>query len=114
LEPEDDHDPRFSLANERTFLAWNRTALALIAGGIAAARFLGRGTGALPLIVGLGLILLGGYTAWASFRRWRGVERAIRLREPEPASDLPQTLTAGVVVFCLAAIVLAVVLFANR
>ncbi|WP_283215114.1 DUF202 domain-containing protein [Pseudofrankia sp. DC12] len=30
-----DPDYRFSLANERTFLAWIRTALALLAGGIA-------------------------------------------------------------------------------
>jgi len=28
-------DPRFSLANERTFLAWIRTALALFAAGVA-------------------------------------------------------------------------------
>lgn len=27
-------DPRFTFANERTFLAWVRTALALVAGGI--------------------------------------------------------------------------------
>lgn len=33
------HDPdyRFSLANERTFLAWLRTALALLGGGVALA-----------------------------------------------------------------------------
>ncbi|MBV9808904.1 MAG: DUF202 domain-containing protein, partial [Solirubrobacterales bacterium] len=35
-----DPDPRFTFANERTFLAWNRTALALIAAGLAAAQFL--------------------------------------------------------------------------
>ena len=35
-----DPDPRFTLANERTFLAWNRTALALIGGGLAAGQLL--------------------------------------------------------------------------
>ena len=30
-----EHDPRFSLAYERTFLAWIRTGLALTAGGVA-------------------------------------------------------------------------------
>ena len=32
-------DPRFTLANERTFLAWIRTSLALLAGGIAIEAF---------------------------------------------------------------------------
>ena len=31
-------DPRFSLANERTYLAWVRTAFALAAGGVVAAK----------------------------------------------------------------------------
>ena len=35
-----DPDPRFTFANERTFLAWNRTALAFVAAGLAAAEFL--------------------------------------------------------------------------
>ena len=35
-----DPDPRFTLANERTYLAWNRTALALIGGGLAAGQLL--------------------------------------------------------------------------
>jgi putative membrane protein len=48
-------DVRFSFANERTFLAWNRTALALIATGIAATQLLptstssaGEGSSAYP------------------------------------------------------------------
>ena len=36
----EDPDPRFTFANERTFLAWNRTALALIGGGLAAGQLL--------------------------------------------------------------------------
>ena len=36
----EDIDPRFSYANERTFLAWNRTALALIGVGLAVANLL--------------------------------------------------------------------------
>ncbi len=50
-------DVRFSYANERTFLAWNRTALALIATGVAATQLLpkfdvtfGRRLLGLPLI----------------------------------------------------------------
>lgn len=31
----DEPDPRFSLANERTFLAWTRTSLAMLAGSVA-------------------------------------------------------------------------------
>ena len=49
-------DARFSYANERTFLAWNRTALALIGVGLAVANLLppfnfagGRRLLALPL-----------------------------------------------------------------
>ena len=34
-------DPRFTLANERTFLAWIRTSLAFLAGGIAIEAFTG-------------------------------------------------------------------------
>ena len=35
-------DPRFTLANERTFLAWIRTALALVASGIGLEAFVPR------------------------------------------------------------------------
>lgn len=80
----DDIDYRFSLANERTFLAWIRTALALVAGGIAAAKALDfhhavwRWTVAGPPIVA-GLLLAVDATV-----RWRAYERAMRARRRLP------------------------------
>ena len=41
LGPGREPDPRFSLANERTFLAWIRTALTLLGGGVAIEAFAG-------------------------------------------------------------------------
>jgi putative membrane protein len=79
-------DPRFTFANERTFLAWNRTALALIGGGLAAGQLLDFKTEAVRLVVSLAPILLGGAVAVSSYRRWEANERAMRLREPLPAA----------------------------
>jgi putative membrane protein len=81
----DDPDPRFTMANERTFLAWNRTSLALIGGGLAAGQLLDFQTRAVQLIVSLVPILLGGTLAIASYRRWEANERAMRLGQPLPA-----------------------------
>ncbi len=75
-------DPRFSLANERTFLAWNRTALALIGGGLAAAQLLRFGLTSARLLIGLPLIALGGVVGIAGIRRWRASELAMRTRTP--------------------------------
>ena len=86
-------DPRFSFANERTFLAWNRTALALVGVGLAVANLLppfsfayGRRMLALPLIA------LGGAISLLSLREWGQNERAMRLGEPLPGSRLPIVL----------------------
>jgi putative membrane protein len=82
----DPPDPRFSFANERTFLAWNRTALALIGGGLAAGQLLDFETEALRLIVALVPIVLGGVLAITSYGRWEANERAMRLGEPLPGT----------------------------
>ena len=79
-------DPRFSFANERTFLAWNRTALTRDR------RRPGRRPGGAPdfgrsaggLIVGLALIVLGAATGIAGVARWWSSETAMRLRAPLP------------------------------
>ncbi len=66
-------DARFSLANERTFLAWMRTALGLIAGGIAAAKALDfqhelvRWVVAVPLLVGGAAMAVGAWSRWQRY-----------------------------------------------
>jgi inner membrane protein YidH len=102
-----DPDPRFTLANERTFLAWNRTALALIGGGLAAGQLLHLHARLGRLAVGLPPIALGLVLALTSYRRWQDNERALRLDEPLPDGGLPRLLVAGIVAV---AVVLAVVL----
>ena len=69
-------DARFTYANERTFLAWSRTSLALVVTGIAATQLLPKLDleGARRLI-GIPLILLGAVLALVSYRHWYANER---------------------------------------
>jgi putative membrane protein len=106
-------DPRFTFANERTFLAWNRTSLALIAGGIAVAQFLKLGFHGARLIIALPLIGLGVFTSVGSYRLWQRNERALRLGEPLPRTALREILVYGVAIFAIAAGALAVVQYFN-
>jgi len=93
-------DPRFSFANERTFLAWNRTALALIGGGLAASQLLRVNVEGVQLSIGLPLIALGAVTGLAGLMRWRASERAMWSGVPVPRSRLAPALlsaTAGAI-----------------
>jgi putative membrane protein len=101
---ETDREPdyRFSLANERTLLAWIRTALALDAAGLAVIRY------APPLAiggaregVGIVLVLLGAVTAGASYRRYVRVTRAMRAGRPLPVTSLPRMLSISLFVLSL-------------
>ena len=100
-----DHpDYRFTLANERTLLAYLRTGLALVAGGVAVAQYapdLGVRWGS--AVVALGLVVIGLGTATAGWLRWRANERAIREGAPLPATRLVPGIVAAV------ALVIAVV-----
>jgi putative membrane protein len=99
-------DPRFSFANERTFLAWLRTALALVSGGVALDVI------DLPLaddvqkLLAIMLVLLGLLCSLASWLRWGRAERAMRRSAPLPSSPFAAVLAAGVVV-CAIAIMLS-------
>lgn len=91
-------DARFTLANERTLLAWVRTALALIAGGVAL-EVLGLDLHpGLRLTASLVLLVMGIATPVLAWISWMRTERALRRGEPLPASILGATLAAGVVV----------------
>jgi putative membrane protein len=82
-------DARFSYANERTFLAWIRTALRLMTAGLAITQLLREFD--LPggrRLIGLPLIALGVVIAVASYRQWRANERAMRLDRPLLAIEL--------------------------
>lgn len=95
-------DARFTLANERTFLAWTRTSLAFLAGGIA--------LGAFPLaeisdevrtltaifVVAVGVLISGGAAV-----RWLRVERAMRHGRPLPIPGIVPLLSFAAVGACL-------------
>jgi len=80
-------DYRFSLANERTFLAWIRTALALLAGGVLLDQFATH-LGPRAVLVGLAVALsvLAAALCGAAYLRWRGNEIAMRHARPLPAT----------------------------
>lgn len=107
-------DPRFTLANERTYLAWTRTSIALIGAGLVAAQFLKLGFRAAALIVGVALVVLGGLMSFAGYRNWQRNDRALRLGQPLPPSTMPHVLARGMVLFAVAAAALAALAFAAR
>jgi putative membrane protein len=103
-------DARFTFANERTFLAWIRTALALVVAGVAVAQLLPPFPG-VPLgrhLLAIPLIVLGAAVSLISYREWRRNQRALRLSQPLPRSLLPRILAIWIAV--MAAIAVAVVL----
>ena len=103
-------DPRFTFANERTFLAWSRTALALVVAGLGVVQLLppfprvpwGRH------VLGVPLIVFGAVVAVTAYGEWVKSQRALRLGQPLPRSVMPQLLTA--VITAIAAIAAVVVL----
>jgi putative membrane protein len=102
-------DPRFSFANERTFLAWARTGLALIGGGLIAAQVLTFGPRGLRFVVAIPAIFLGGLLGITSYRRWEANERSLRLGQPLGYSTMTPLLAIGLAVLAAIAIVVVTI-----
>ena len=90
-------DPRFTLANERTFLAWLRTSLALIAAGVALEVLAAGIQPGLRLAAALLLAVSGLVAPFQAWFGWYLAERAMRLQRPLPSPVLALPLTAAVV-----------------
>ena len=99
-------DPRFSFANERTFLAWIRTSLALVAAGIGVDAFATDlpewGRHALSAL----LVVMGGLLAASAFRRWLRAEVALRHGDPLPTNRLAPIIAYGLTIGAVLALVL--------
>ena len=106
---EHDLDYRFSLANERTFLAWIRTSLALVAAGvgvIGVASHFSTLTG--RRILGLCLVFLGGVSASLSYLRWRRTQRAMVAGGSLPGTRVLMLLGVGLAAVAMIALVLVI------
>jgi len=94
-------DPRFSLANERTFLAWIRTSIGLIAAGVALEALAAPVQPGLRLAASVLLIVVGVLAPVQAWSGWANTERAMRLGRPLPAPRLVILLAVVVVAGCL-------------
>lgn len=93
-------DYRFTLANERTFLAWVRTALAILAGGVLLEQFATTlEPRALIVALALGLAVVSSILCTVAYVRWKANEIAMRHARPLPATIvIPMLAAAGAIV----------------
>jgi putative membrane protein len=102
-------DYRFTLANERTFLAWIRTSLALLAGGIALHALSESLTERARTVLAVAAVALSLALTTSSYVRWRQVQDAMRRGVPLPHPWAVPLLATGVAVVAGAVAVLLVV-----
>lgn len=100
-------DPRFTFANERTFLAWVRTGLGFLAAGVAVAA-VAQLNAALSIearLASVVLIVCGLITGIGAIIRWARAERALRLHRPLPSSPMVPVVTLGLVIIAVIGLV---------
>jgi inner membrane protein YidH len=114
-EPPDDDgtepDPRYTFANERTFLAWSRTALALVVAGLGVVQLLPPFPG-VPWgrhVLGVPLIVFGAVVAVTAYREWTASQRAMRHQQPLPRSVMPIVMTVIIAAMAVASAVVVLV-----
>ncbi len=98
-----DPDVRFLLANERTLLAWIRTGLAVVAGGVALTQ-IGHDSKAQG-VIGVSAIVLGGFMAVLGYIRFQAADKAIRRGELPTLGHEPVLQAAGVAFIALALVI---------
>ncbi|WP_284224731.1 YidH family protein [Mycobacterium antarcticum] len=102
-----DPDYRFTLANERTFLAWVRTGLALLAGAVALVSLVHDfGPRPLRLSITVLLLALSLVVTIGAYLRWDRTERALRENRSLPMDPLPRIMVGGVAIVIAAAALL--------
>ena len=99
-------DYRFTLANERTFLAYERTAIGLVAASVAVLQIF---EGWEHTVLGVVLLVAGTVASVGGYVRFRKADAAIRAGEPLPMNPVVHLL-AGAVIVCLLAAALSVML----
>jgi putative membrane protein len=98
-------DYRFTMANERTFLSWQRTALGLLAAAVALVQLVPEMTvpGARRLL-GLGLVVLAILTSGMGLLRWQQADHAMRRGDALPRHPSPAYLAVGLSIVGLVAL----------
>jgi putative membrane protein len=106
VEPETDRrrepDYRFSLANERTFLAWIRTALAFLAGALAVGALDTDLDRDVAMVLRSACLVVAAVIAAFSYRRWAVVQAAMTAGTPMPPHPLLRPIAITVVLACIA------------
>lgn len=102
-------DPRFTFANERTFLAWLRTSLALVVAGVAIDALADSDDANGYRVLSAALVVLGTVASGAAFFRWMANERAMRTGRPLPGIGLGPVLSAGIAVVALGLVIVFLV-----
>ncbi|WP_278312659.1 YidH family protein [Lolliginicoccus levis] len=99
-------DERFTLASERTFLAWIRTSLGLMVAGVALIHVVPEfANETIRSLIGGSLVVLAGTAAAAGLARWHVVERALRTGSDMPGSKHLVALTTVVVLVSAIAVI---------
>lgn len=93
----DEPDPRFSLANERTFLAWIRTSLAFVAAGVAIEALQLDIRPELRVVASIALLVLGVLAAGQAWTGWAHSETAMRRHTALPGPAPAAVLVIGVI-----------------